>query len=138
MVVGAEHVDAQVEAAGSLVEVVGDVGGDVGRCAVALDDDAVLVVAVVGSAQPDGAVLLVDAAGLAQLGDGLIDAPGGVHRVFVGVDVEVGAELVQGLLDVGEHQIDADGAEGLAHLVVGQGERAGGVLGEHLSGDVAM
>ena len=53
----------------------------------------------------------------------------------MGVDVEVGAELVQRLLDVGEHQVDADGAERLAHLVVGQAQRVG-VLGEHLRGDV--
>ena len=119
----------------ALVEVVGDVGGDVGGLAVALDDDAVLVVAEVGGAQPDCAVLLVDAAGLAKLGDGLVDPAGGVHRVFVGVDVEVGAEVVQRLLDVGEHQVDADRAERLAHLVVGQAQRVG-LLGEHLGGDV--
>ena len=135
VVVGAEHVDAQVESALALVEVVGDIGGHVGGLAVALDDDAVLVVAKVGGAQPDCAVLLVDAAGLAKFGDGLLDPAGAVHRVFVGVDVEVGAEVVQRLLDVGEHQVDADGAERLAHLVVGQAQRVG-LLGEHLSGDL--
>ena len=61
--------------------------------------------------------------------------PERVHRVFVGVDVEVGAEVVQRLLDVGEHQVDADGAERLAHLVVGQAQRVG-FLGEHLGGDL--
>ena len=74
-------------------------------------------------------------AGLAKLGDGLFDAARGVHRVFVGIDVEVGAEVVQRLLDVGEHQVDADGAERLAHLVVRQAQRIG-FLGEHLGGDV--
>ena len=73
--------------------------------------------------------------GLAKLGDGLVDPAGGVHRVFVGVDVEVGAEVVQRLLDVGEHQVDADGAERLAHLVVGLAQHVG-LLGEHLRGDV--
>ena len=120
VVVGAEHVDAEIEAALPLVEVVGDVAGDVGGLTVALDDDAVLVVAEVGGAQPGCAVLLVDVAGLAQLGDGLLDPAGGVHRVFVGVDVEVGAELVQRLLDVAEHQVDADRAERLLLLLVGQ------------------
>ena len=108
VVVGAEHVDAQVESALALVQVVGEVAGDVGGLAVALDDDAVLVVTEFGGAQPGCAVLLVDAAVVAQLGDGLVDPAAGVHRVFVGVDVEVGAELVQRLLDVVEHQVDAD------------------------------
>ena len=62
VVVGAEHVDAQVEAAGPLVLEVGDVTGDVGGVAVALDDHAVLVVAVFGAGEPPGAVLLVQVA----------------------------------------------------------------------------
>ena len=136
VVVGAEHVDAQVEAALALVQEVGEVTGDVGGLTVALDDDAVLVVAEVGGAQPHRPVFFVDAAGVAQLGDRLLDPTGGVHRVFVGVDVEVGAELVQRFLDVVEHQVDPDGAERLAHLGVGQAQRVR-ILGQHLGGDVA-
>ena len=128
VVVGAEHVDAQVEAAFALVQVIGEIAGDVGGLAVALDHDAVLVVAKSAGAQPGCAVLLVDVAGVAKPGDGLVDAAAGVHRVFVGVDVEVGAELVQRLLDVGEHQVDADLAEGLAHLGFGQAQRVGRLL----------
>ena len=37
---------------------------------------------------------------------------------------------------MGEHQVDADRAERLAHLVVGQAQRVG-LLGEDLGGDVA-
>ena len=95
VVVGTEHVDAQVEAAFPLVQVVGQVTGDVSRLAVALDHDAVLVITKSTAAQPCCAILLVDVAGLTELFDGLVDAAAGVHRVFVGVDVEVGAELVQ-------------------------------------------
>ena len=58
VVVGAPDVDEQLEAAGELVAVVGDVGQQVGGLAVGLHEDAVLVVAEVGGAQPDGAVLL--------------------------------------------------------------------------------
>ena len=47
-VVGAEHDQDAVEAPLALVEVVGQVAGDVRRNAVALDDDPVLVVAEVG------------------------------------------------------------------------------------------
>jgi hypothetical protein len=133
VVVGTEHVDAQVEAALTLVEVVGDVAGDVGGLAVTLDDDAVLVVAVVGGAQPGRTVLLVDLAVLAQPAMAWSPA-GGVHRVLVGEHVEVGAELVQRGLDLGEHQVDADGAEGLL-LLVGRQDSASGAL-EHLGGDV--
>ena len=60
VVVGAPDVDEQVEAAGELVAVVGDVGQQVGGLAVGLDEHAVLVVAEVGAAQPDGAVGVVD------------------------------------------------------------------------------
>ena len=135
VMVGAEHVDAEVETTLPLVEVVGEIGGDVGRLAVALDHDAVLVVTKLGGAQPCCAVLLVDVAGLAQPCDGLLDSAAGVHRVFVGVDVEVGAEVVQRLLDVAEHQIDTDGPEGLVLLFVGLAQRVGCFL-EHLRGDV--
>ena len=125
----------RVETALSLVQVVGDITGDIRRIAVALDHDAVLVVTKSAGAQPGCAVLLVDVAGLAQPGDGLVDTAAGVHRVFVGVDVEVGAELVQRLFDVGEHQVDTDFAEGLAYLGLGQAQRVGRLL-QNLRGDV--
>ena len=109
-----------------LVQVVREIAGDVGRLAVALDHDAVLVVAKIAGAQPGCAVLLVDVAGArAAVAMACVDPAAGVHRVFVGVDVEVGAELVQRLLDVGEHQVDADLAEDLLLLVVGQAQRVG-------------
>ncbi len=66
VVVGTEHDHEAVEAPLALVEVVGAVGGEVGPVAVGLTDDAVLVVAEVGGAQPDGAILLVDVALLAE------------------------------------------------------------------------
>jgi hypothetical protein len=71
--VGAEHVDAQIESALPLVQVVGEVAGDVGGLAVTLDDDAILIIAELGGAQPGCAVLLVDRAVGPQLGDGLVD-----------------------------------------------------------------
>ena len=95
MVVSAEHVDAEIEPALTLIQVVGQVGGDIGGRAVTLDDDAILIVAEFCGAQPGRAILLVDRTVLAQLGDGLVHPAAGVHRVFVGVDVEVGAERVQ-------------------------------------------
>ena len=77
--VGAEHVDAQIESALPLVQVVGEVAGDVGGLAVTLDDDAILIVAELSGAQPGGAIFFVDGAGLAKFGDGLIHPPAAVH-----------------------------------------------------------
>ena len=67
VVVGAPDVDEQLEAAGELVAVVGDVGEQVGGLAVGLHEDPVLVVAEVGGAQPDGAVLLEDDPAVAEV-----------------------------------------------------------------------
>ena len=67
VVVGAPDVDEQLVAAGELVAVVGDVREQVGGLAVGLHEDAVLVVAEVGGAQPHGAVLLEDHAVVAQV-----------------------------------------------------------------------
>ena len=66
VVVGAEHVDAQVETALPLVQVIGDITGDIGRVPVALDHDAVLVVTKSAGTQPACAILLVNVAVLAK------------------------------------------------------------------------
>ena len=95
-VVGAEHDHDLVEAALALVEVVGAVGGEVGRLAVALDQHAVLVVAEVRRPQPDRAVGLVDVPLLAQPGDRLLQGAGLVQRPLGEVDVEDDAELREG------------------------------------------
>ena len=113
VVVGAEHDEAAVEAALPLVEVVGEVAGEVGRLAVGPDDDPVLVVAELLGGEPEGAVGLV---GVAQLGeplDGRVDGAALVQVVLVEVDVEVDPEVVEGLLDLVEHQLDAVLAERL-------------------------
>ena len=60
MVVGAPDVDDLVEAPLELVQVVGDVGGEIGVEAVLALDDAVLLVAEGGGFEPLGAVLDVD------------------------------------------------------------------------------
>ena len=97
VVVGAEHDQAAVEAALPLVEVVGRVAGDVGALAVGLDDHPVLVVAELLGAEPQRAVLLVGVAHLGEPLDRAVDRAGLVQVVLVEVDVEVDAEVVQGL-----------------------------------------
>ena len=115
----------------ALVEVVGQVAGDVGGVAVGLDDDAVLVVAEVGRAQPRGPVRLEDVAELAQTRHRPLHGSRIVQVVLVEVHVEVDAELVQRLLDLGEHEVHAElterlllgrRVEGIDVAVVGQGD----------------
>ena len=66
MVIGAEDVDAAVEATVELVFVVGDIGREVSVGTVCLYEHAILVVAEIGRPEPDRAVLLVQIAALAQ------------------------------------------------------------------------
>src|SRR5690606_23958412 len=113
----------------------GDVARDVGGVAVALDDDAVLVVALVGRTHPPGALGLVQRAGLLQLLHDRGDLAARVQRVLVEEDVEIGAELVEALLDLLEHEADADPAERLPALVLGQRQRPR-FLGEDGLGDL--
>jgi hypothetical protein len=76
VVVGAPDVDDAVEAPLELVQVVGDVGGEVGVDAVVAPHHPVLLVAEGGGAEPQGAVLFVEVAVLAQLFHGLVDEAG--------------------------------------------------------------
>ena len=120
VVVGAEQVDAQVEAARALVDVVGGVGGEVGVVAVGLDEDAVLVVAEVRRAQPHGPVELVDVTLLDELLQAALDRTGLVERPLGVPDVEVRPEEREHLLLL----LELEGVGRLAErdqlLVVGQ------------------
>ena len=132
MVIGAQDDDVALEPALALVEVVGEVARHVGALTVLLDDDAVLVVAELGGAQPGRAVGLEDVPELLEPLDGVLDRAGLVQRVLVREDVEVDAEVVQARLDLGEHEVHADLAEHLLRLVARQvPERRGaaGVVG---------
>ena len=133
-VVGAEHDDAAVEAPLALVEVVGEVARDVGGVAVALDDDPVLVVAELGGAQPERAVLLEHPAGRLQPVDGALDGAGLVQVVLVEEHVELDAEVAQRRLDLLEHALHAVGAEDLLRVVLLQRVRD---VGQHRLRDLA-
>ena len=91
VMVGAPHVDLAVEAALALVLVVGDVGGEVGVLAARAHEHAVLVVAVVGRAQPQGALAAIRVAALLEQCQRMLDRADGRA---VGV-VKVLAGLVQ-------------------------------------------
>ena len=72
MVVCAKHVDATVEAARTLVEVISQVASDVGSFAVTLDDHAVAVIAKGGRTQPDCAIRFKNVAKFAKSLDGTV------------------------------------------------------------------
>ena len=75
VVVGTPDVDDVVDAL-ELIPVIGNVGGEVGVLAVGLDQDAVLVIAQVGGAEPQGAVLGVEVAHLVELLKSAVDGGG--------------------------------------------------------------
>ena len=76
VVVGAEDVDELREAPLQLVPMVCQVRSDVGVLAVVLDENAVLIVAVLGGAEPEGALALVGEALLAHPLDELLHRAG--------------------------------------------------------------
>ncbi len=92
MVVGAPDVDRDFEPALRLVPMVGDIGEEVGTAAVALDQDAVFVVAECRGAQPLGSLTLIDQAPSLQLGQRRLDLAGFVHRALRAELVELHAE----------------------------------------------
>ena len=123
VVVGAEQVDAVVEAASALVEVVGGVRGEVRQLAVGPDEHPVLVVAEVRGAHPQRAV------GLEEVPVVLEAAQGVGHRAvrLVGMEValgephvEVGVEAVELVLLLLQLQRVARLAEGGEPLALGQ------------------
>ena len=135
VVVGAEHDEAPVEAAAALVEVVGEVTGEVG----ALPLDRMITRSL---SSPNFSVRSQSApsslVGVAELGqplDGLLHRAAVVQVVLVEVDVEVDPELVQALLDLGEHHLDALGPETSCASSSGR-SRIPGCLAQHRLGDL--
>src|SRR5699024_10306608 len=70
--------------------------------------------------QPPGPVGFVEVAVGLQLFDGLVHRARFEEGVLVEEDVELGAELLQGGLDVVEHQLHALGAEELLGIRIGE------------------
>ena len=79
MVVSPEHIDQSVGAP-ELVTVIGHIRHQVGGLAVALEEHPVLVVTMVGAAQPDGASLFVDGTDSLEIGQRRVDGTRGDHR----------------------------------------------------------
>ena len=93
--VGPPDVDDLVEAAFELVQMVGNVGGEISVEAVLALDDAVLLVAERRRAEPAGAVLDIEMAFLRQQVDAAGNEASVVERLFGEPDVEMDAELFE-------------------------------------------
>ena len=113
MVVGAPDVDDALEAALVLVQVVGDVRGEVGVEAVVTLYDAVLLVAERRRLEPLGAVLFVQVAGLFQLVDAARHQPGVEQRLLREPDLEMHAEV----LEVAAAVLELFGQHVVVHIV---------------------
>ncbi len=95
MVIGADRIDQPLSPALELVEVVGDVGGEVGGLAVGADQDPILVVAEGRGPQPHGALAVVHVAAGPQSLDGALHLARIVERPLREPGVEADAEAVR-------------------------------------------
>ena len=114
VMIRAPDVDQQFVPALQFVEVIGDVGGEVGFLTIGADHHAVFVVAELRGLEPLRAIFRVDTAALAQLGQGAIDGAALVELAFGVPPVEAHAELFEIVADVGHHRVareDHDGVE---------------------------
>ena len=109
MVVGAPDIDDVVDAL-ELIPVIGNIGGEVGVLAIGLDQDAVLVIAQVGGAEPQGAVLGIEVAHLVELLKSAVDG-GGAGGLALGV------LHVQRALGEPTIEVAVNGVAKVAHVV---------------------
>ncbi len=95
MVVGALNVDRAWKAAPPFGHVIGDIRHEVRVRALALAHDAILVVAVVGGAEPERAFMPVRLSLRLEYDDGFIDHPVGIERRLEIVRVESHTERLE-------------------------------------------
>ena len=96
----AEYVDEAIKSAFALVEMVGNVRGEVGFGAILPYDDPVLLITEIARPKPGGAVLLVQHAALFQYREGIVDAVAFRQALLGEPAVEDDAELGEVFLDV--------------------------------------
>ena len=108
MVVGAPNVDHAIKAALKLVQVVGDVGGEVGGLAVVAFYHAVFVVTKAGGQKPQCAVALFNVAVVLQAGDGAADLVGVGSQAALGKPLLiVHAEFAEVFANIAQYGIQA-------------------------------
>ena len=119
VVVAAPDVDEQVKAAVEFVLVVGDVRREIRRVAVGADEHLVLLAAELGRLVPDGAVLFVGQAAVAQIIDNRHDLAVFVQVAFEEPAVVVDAVLLHVRLHLGDVARQAEADERGAALLLG-------------------
>ena len=110
-VVGAPDIDQVLEPPRQLVLGIGEVGHKVGFGAVPAHQHPVLLVPEVGGAQPQRAVLLVEHPARPQILELGLDRAGGEELALTEPGVEADAEHLEGLADLGDHQVLAQDGE---------------------------
>ena len=136
-VVGAEHIDDQIEAALQLVDMIGDIGGAIDRLAIGpgTDQNAVLGQSKRLAAKPHRALVFGDQPALAQTFDHRINLAVANEIELVGEDVETDSQFSAGFVDVREDRFLGRGAE---DLEVGIVLELVAVNGDELARDVRM
>ena len=132
VMIGTPHVHEVVEAALELVDQVGTVGAEVRVQPVRSQERAVLVVAVVRRAEPDGALGLEDGAGSAHPLDRGLDLTAFGERALGQVRVEPHVESLQRALDLGQDAPRPLLAHALEALRRGELRKTGALLVEDL------
>ena len=95
VVIGPPHIDREIEAARALVDVVGDVGQEVGEGAVALHEHPVLVIAEASGAQPGGAALGIGEVLRLQALQGIPHFASLVEAALLSKHLHVDSEILQ-------------------------------------------
>ena len=111
VVVGAPDVDQGVEAALKFVEVVGDVGSEIGVLAVLALDDAILLVAEIRGTEPSRAILFVEMACLFEHGEGIGHPPRFIQRSLREPVIECHAKSREHVADLGNLAIENEARE---------------------------
>ena len=115
VVVSAPDVDEFVVAAANFISYIGDVGAEIGGHAIGTDDHAVFVVAVLGGAEPQGAVLFVHVVFVFEDFQRCVHF-GGVQGFLREPVVEVHVEIVEVFLEIRQFFLEAPFFENLEAL----------------------
>ena len=125
VMIRAEHIDGMICPAVPLIEVVGDITGEVGGFPIRFDDNAILIITEIGGAQPHRIVFFVNNTAFAQFFNGCGNRSGIVKGLFVEEHIKFGPEICQGVLDLREHELNAPGAEHFLRFDFREGARIG-------------
>ena len=113
--VGSPHIDEKVVATRELVAVIRDIGEQVGELAVALDEHAIFVIAVIGGAKPDGSAFVIDNATFTKISQRHIDDTRRNHRLLTEPIIEFDIHPTESEPMIGDRSVFAP----LKHVGIG-------------------